>query len=274
MKRSRAISRTVWCCLVFCLASAVPASAQVEISGVTQFSRTVELRPQVQGVVAKINVTEGDAVEQGTALIQLDPGLQQARVAVATVAADSLAPVLRAQAELRKAESQLKRYKVAAARGGVPKWEVDEAQWLVDASRAELASAKEQQAANKARLTLEQLALDQFTMAAPFAGVVVEVTAVEGALADGREPLLVLADQSTIEIVAFVSALDVERIKKQSMLTAELGMPVEADVAVTLRYIDPRIDPASGTARAVFAFDNMAIQSPAGVQAFIRIAGE
>ena len=116
--------------------------------------------------------------------------------------------------------------------------------------------------------------LDQYTLAAPFDGVVVEVTAVEGALADGREPLLVLADQSTIEIVAFVSALDVERIKKQSALTAELGSPVETDVAVTLRYIDPRIDMASGTARAVFVFDNETLRSPAGVQAFIRLAEE
>ena len=155
--RGHAIALTAFCCLLGGWNGVVPAAAQVEISGVTQFSRTVELRTQVQGVVAKINVAEGATVEAGAALIELDPGLQRARVAVAAVAANSQAPVLRAEAELRKAESQLKRYKVAAARGGVPRWEVDEAQWLVDASKAEVASAlgaaSSQQGSSDARTT-------------------------------------------------------------------------------------------------------------------------
>ena len=252
----------------------LPALAQVEFSGVTQFARVVEMRAQVQGTIAEVNASEGADVSAGDLLVMLDPGLQRARVEVARVAAESNAPLLRAKAELKKSESQLKRYKVAAARGGVPRWEVEEAEWAVDVSKAELAAAEEQERANAARLSLEEIALDQFSLKAPFDGSIVEVAARVGALADGREPLIVIADRSAIEIVAFVPAIDVELLRGEGELIAFLGEPVSAELPVKLQFVDPRIDPASGTARAVFEFDNSQLNYPAGVQALIRLDSE
>ena len=53
---------------------------------------------------------------------------------------------------------------------------------------------------------------------------------------------------------------------------ARLGPPVNAETEAVLRFVEPRIDPASGTIRVIFVTDNADIAAPAGVDLFVDLA--
>ena len=255
------------------VAQTIAASAQTVVQGTTRFANIVELHAQQPGRVAEISVIEADAVREGDVLIALENGIQAARVQVAEVAASNTAAVQRGEVLLEQAQSRLKRIQRAASRGGAPKWEVAEARLAVRAAQAELTGAREQVEANQARLRLEREGMEQYLVRAPFDGEVLELNASAGTLADGRTPLLVLADRTEIEVLTFLPANEAFTLNVGSEYRAVLGVPVSQDTMAVLVSIDPRVEPASGTVRAVFRLGESFLQIPAGIEARISLPG-
>ncbi len=243
------------------------------MQGTTRFSNMVELHAHQPGRVAEIKIAEADRVSSGDVLLALENGIQTARVQVAEAAAAGTAAIQRGEVLLEQAQSRLRRIERAAKRGGAPKWEVAEARMAVRAAQAELTGAREQAVANRARLQLERAGLDQYLVRAPFDGEVLEVNASVGTLADGRTPLLVLADRDEVEILTFLPAASALTLKIGTSFRTELGPPVSREVNAVLIAVDPRIEPASGTARAVFRLNNPPMQIPAGIEARITLPG-
>ena len=257
--------------LALAMATAAGAHAEVLLQGVTEFSKEVELSTMATGLISEVKVTEGQIVVAGDALAEVESDLQVARVAIARVAADATAPIDAARADLGLTKSRLARIERAVGRGGAAKWELTEAKSSVVAAQARLVGVTEEQAANEARLALELASLKQFTLVAPFDGRVVELFARTGALANGREPLMVLVGGDVMRIVSFMPADQLSNIAPGDTAPVELGTPVSRSVEARVAAIDPRIEPGSGTVRVIFEFDNREINSPAGVEATIRL---
>lgn len=254
--------------------AAAPAMAQTQLSGVTDYVHLVDLHARVAGVVDRVLVKEGDDVAADQVLIELENSVQQARLAVADAVADAEGLRAKARAEVQLASSRLARIKRAASRGGAPKWEVREAQHALTIARSELTAANEAAKGNAARRSLEKAALDEHAIKSPFAGTVLEVEAERGGLARGEDALIVVADRSAMKVVIFLPldlVADVEAASARGAITAYLAAPVDQDVPLTLQAIDPRIEPSSGTMRAVFHFDNVALGSPSGVEATVTV---
>ncbi len=245
------------------------AYADLAVQGTTRFAKLVELHAQQPGRVARVAVREADQVSQGDVLIELENSMQAARVQVAEAAANARATIQRGEVVLEQTQSRLKRVQRAASRGGAPKWEVAEAKLAVRAAAAELAGAREQAVASQARLQLERAGMEQFLVRAPFNAQVLEVNADAGTLADGRTPLLVLADRNEIEILTFLPANSALSLEPGTSFSATLGAPMSREVSAILQTIDPRIEPASGTVRAVFRLTDTDVQVPSGIEAVI-----
>lgn len=251
-----------------------PSAAQTTLTGVTEYVHIVDLHARVAGVVAEVKVTEGDVVEAGQVLIKLDDSVQQSRLNIANAVADAEGQRAKARADVALAGSRLERIRRAAARGGAPQWEVREAQHALSISRSELKTANETAKGNVARRDLEQTILREHSINAPFAGSILEVDAERGGLARGEEPLVVMADRTRMRLVIFLPVElvgEVEAAAAKGVLAADLGAPVNQETPLTLEAIDPRIEPSSGTMRAVFQFDNTALNSPSGVEATVLL---
>lgn len=254
--------------------AAAPAAAETRLTGVTDYVHLVDLHAQVAGVVDRVLVKEGEDVAADQVLIELEDSVQRARLAVADAVADAEGLRAKARAEVQLASSRLERIKRAATRGGAPKWEVREAQHALTIARSELTAANEAAKGNTARRDLEKAALDEHAIKAPFAGTVLEVAAERGGLARGDEALVVVADRTKMKVVIFLPVdlvADVGAASDRGDLTAYLAAPIDQDVPLTLEAIDPRIEPSSGTMRAVFHFDNAALGSPSGVEATVTV---
>jgi membrane fusion protein (multidrug efflux system) len=107
-----------------------------EFVGKTQSSRRVEIRSRVEGFLEKRLYTEGEIVEAGQPLFQMD----QKPFSAALDAAE--AELAQQQARLATATANYKRVKPLAAKGAVPQKELDDAEGMYRESRAAVESAK------------------------------------------------------------------------------------------------------------------------------------
>ena len=240
-----------------------------DLTGLTEPARVAELRPGVDGVVATVETGLGARVEEGAVLLTIRDSVQRARVELARAAASS-ARVDGAGVALRQAQGLAARVSAAARRGAAPKWEVTEAANRVETAEAELALAADLAAADARRLELESAILRQHRLAAPFSGVVTAIGVEIGEAASRAESLLTLSDLSALEVSTFVPSADLPRLTVGHVYAARLGQPVDRDVKAELIFVEPRIDPASGTAQAIFRIEND-MAAPAGVDVAITL---
>lgn len=132
-------------------------------------SQTAEVRPQVGGIITAVNVREGERVNQGDELFQIDEESLQAEVASAE------ASVASAEAKLPSAQSKVTRYESLIDTGGVSQADLDTA-------KVELAQAEAAVASARASLKKAQISLSQASIKAPISGRLSTVNAEIGSL--------------------------------------------------------------------------------------------
>jgi RND family efflux transporter MFP subunit len=161
--------------------------------------------------VTGIFVAAGQHVSSGDRLVELEQ---------ATVQADARS----AEAALSAAERAHERAQRLADSGIVPRRDVEQA-------AAELARARAQAvAAHRA----EELS----TLRAPFDGVVTRMAAVLGAAADPSQPLVEVADPSSLDIVLSLTAADAARVRVGASVALSTGQGADGQTLGTGAVVD------------------------------------
>ena len=178
----------------------------------------------VAGLVAKTDVTEGQAVRKGAVLFDLDSRFAEVAVARARHAADYARATAARQGDLLKSQNT----SVKA---------VQDAQAQAAAADADLASAE------------TQLAWTHIT--APLAGVVTRINVRPGEAVDLTTPLGEIMDLTRLVISAEIPADDAAKVKLAQAVTVLSDRKAKASIG----YIGPAVDPNTGTVmiRAVLA---------------------
>ncbi|WP_114940365.1 efflux RND transporter periplasmic adaptor subunit [Mucilaginibacter endophyticus] len=125
--------------------------------GIVVSVNTVELRSQVPGFVTGIFFKEGDIVQKGKVLYEIDKRKYQAAYDQAK------ANVLSAEANLVKAQKDIDRYNMLLKSDAIARQTVDQAQATYETSKAQVAVAK-------AALESSRTDLSYATITAPFTG--------------------------------------------------------------------------------------------------------
>ena len=219
----------------------------LELVGRGEAFERVVLKSRVDGQVQKVSFDEGRGVAQGAVLIQLDPADFQARVAQAQ------ANLARDQALLKKARADVARYQALQGQGFVSEEKVAELRAGVEAGEAGVA-------ADQAALELARLQLGYTTVRAPFAGVVGDRRVHPGAAVKTNEtelaevsrvrPLLVTFAVPEKHLPAVRAALAARRLGVSVRLPGQ-GGPGQGGPgkAARIDFMDPAVDPATGTLR-------------------------
>jgi len=119
---------------------------------------TVIVRSQIQGQIASINFTEGQAVHTGDLLSQIDPRPYQAQVDQVTATRD------RDQAQLVNAQANLARYTQLGDKG----WATPQ---LVETQKAQVAQLQSAIKADEALIEAAQIQLSYTRLTSPIDGV-------------------------------------------------------------------------------------------------------
>jgi membrane fusion protein, multidrug efflux system len=120
---------------------------------------TVVVRSQIQGQLVSINFTEGQTVNAGDLLAQIDPRPYQAQIDQVTATRD------RDQAQLTNSEANLNRYSTLGAKG----WATPQ---LVETQTAQVAQLKSAIKADEALIEAAKVQLSYTKLTSPIDGVV------------------------------------------------------------------------------------------------------
>ncbi|WP_410497757.1 efflux RND transporter periplasmic adaptor subunit [Chitinibacter sp. S2-10] len=216
-----------------------------ELPGRTVAYRIAEIRPQVGGILRQRLFTEGNEVQAGQALYQIDDATFRASYDSASAA------LARAQANLVTIKLKAERYQELIAINGVSKQENDDAQAAYLQAQADVASSKAAQQMAKINLNYSRIT-------APISGRIGKSSVSEGALVSAGQPQALTTVQQLDPIYVDISQSTTElmRFKQQfaNSFNAKHGLPVRVVLddgqeyahQGTLQFTDTTVDPATG----------------------------
>jgi len=221
--------------------------------------REALIGPEVRGLLQQILVDEGDRVEAGDPLFQIDPEPYQLALRRAEAMLD------RVRAERRQLESDLARGQALGRQKVLSEQETDRIASGLEASRAQEREANE-------AVSLARLELERTLVRAPFAGAVTRRLADEGttALVQPQTIVLVLQEVDRLEAIATLAEIHFAAIAPGDvalLLVEGLPLPIQTEVAA----VGAAIDPASRTFRVRMDVPNPDNRLKAGLFARVEI---
>ena len=208
--------------------------AVVSASGKIQPQRLVNISADTMGRVTDLKVEEGQRVQKGEFLLQIDPrNLTTAynQTSASLAAARSQMEQLRVsidstKASLKQAQDALVRQQQLYKGGLTPKENLDNAENLVRMRQADVASQERQIETQRLRMTQEQasvenakLNLSKVRIESPITGIITRrnieegETVVIGTMNNAGTVLLTVADMSVIEAEVEVDETDIPNVK-------------------------------------------------------------
>jgi RND family efflux transporter MFP subunit len=235
-------------------------------SGYITPRRRATIAAKITGRVTEVHFDEGTRVQEGQLLARLDDS--DAKRALDSAKADRDA----AQAAIADYEVQLKNALIALRRAeqlqkaGVQTQEaLDNATTAVDSLKAKIALAKQQVAASESRIGVAQQALDNCTIRAPFAGIVVSKDAQVGEMvspnsAGGgftRTGIATVVDMKSNEIEVDVNESYIAKVKEGQQVTATLDAYPEKPIPSKVRTVIPTADRQKATVKVRITILNL-----------------
>ncbi|MCO5124761.1 MAG: efflux RND transporter periplasmic adaptor subunit [Rhizobacter sp.] len=217
-------------------------------SGTVSALNTVEIRPQVASVMARVHITEGQFVKAGELLFTLDSRADEANLAKAQ------AQLERDQAALADAQRQLARSRDLLNQKFVSQSAVDTNLTLVDAQQAAVN-------ADLAALAAARVSLSYSRIVAPSAGRAGAINVFTGSYVQPSGPPLVTITQLDPIAVSFTlpqrDLPDVLAGLKAGNAPVNAELPDgRASLTGRLQFVDNAVDAASGTVKLKAVFDN------------------
>ena len=218
------------------------------------------ISPKTSGRIEKLYVDEGDRVEKGQPLVELE----QERLRI--VVKETEASLKEARAQLKNLEATVKRNQKLFEQGVV------DSQWFDDTStERDLAEARVQ----RAQATLERAEQDlkDSIITAPFDGFIVEKMMNEGEMATTMPPsnIFHLVDTSTVKIECGVNEEKRRSIKVGKEVVIELDAYSGEVFTGTITVVNPKVDPNSRTFKIKIEFPNPGFKLESGMFARVRI---
>lgn len=205
----------------------------------------VTVSSAVQGILATVNVKEGDAVAAGDLLASLID-----RVEVAEV--DRFAKILEQKQFAAQGTQNLFRDRV-----------VSEGEAIEKRIERDIAQLQHQ-------IALEQL--DRRKIRSPITGLVVEKKKETGEAVDINEPVFHIVDISRVFLQVFIDAAEALRLRVGQTVSVSFPGYDLPEHSGRIDFIDPRIDGASGLVRVKVLIENADRRFIAGMRGQVKLA--
>ncbi|HXC25924.1 MAG TPA: efflux RND transporter periplasmic adaptor subunit [Gemmatimonadaceae bacterium] len=230
--------------------------ASVTASGQVRPHTKVDISLDITGRITRLAVKEGDMVQQGQFLLQIDPSSYQAQAERAqAVLASNRAQAAQAHANLLQAQDTYNRTATLKHRNPllVSDEQIEQLVTAVKVDQALWESAQNDIAQGEASLRDAQSVLAKTTVVAPITGQVTRLnveqgeTAIIGTLNKDAATLLTISDMRMLETRVQVDETDVSRIKVGDSAVVQL----DAFPDTTIRGVVTEISNSSSTNAAM-----------------------
>ncbi len=227
-------------------------------SGYVTPRRRATIAAKITGRVTGVFFDEGTRVQENQLLATLDDS--DARRALDSAKADrdsSQAAILDYEVQLKNAEIEYRRTQQLVQEGVSTQQALDSAVMTADSLRAKIALAKQQVVAADARIKEQQQAVDNCTIRAPFAGIVVSKDAQVGEMvspvsAGGgftRTGIATIVDLHSNEFEVDVSEAYIARVFDSQAVNAVLDAYPDWVIPAKVRTVIPTADRQKATVK-------------------------
>jgi len=232
----------------FVAVSRQPIGDQLTLSAKVQAdpARSFRVFPPASGRVLGIQVKAGDRVTKGERLATIE----------SADAGSAQSDLTKAQIEADRAQRAADREKVLLDHGAVAEKDYVDARAAADSAQAELARANQ-------HLTVlgmnAQATTDDIPLRSPGRGIVLTVSAAPGELSkslDNADPLMTIADLSTIWIVGDVFEKDIAKVQPGTRVTITVDAFPGQQWTGRISSVSGALDPATRTLKARVALPN------------------
>jgi RND family efflux transporter MFP subunit len=240
--------------------------ALLNASGYVTPRRRATVAAKITGRVNEIFAEEGMHVRQGQVLATLDDADARARLTSAVADRDATAAALGdLRVNLANAERDRRRGEELLKRRVMSEEEFDRARTAEESLRARINLAEVQVRASEARIRVAQQDLDNCTVRAPFAGIVVSKDAQVGEMvspisAGGgftRTGIATIVDMDSLEIEVDVNESYIARVTAGQPATAVLDAYTDWPIPAKVRTVIPSADRQKATVKVRVAFDRL-----------------
>ncbi len=235
-------------------------------SGYVTPRRRATVAAKITARVVEVLIDEGMEVGEGQVLARLDDSDAQRRLLAARTARDATAATIASlEVNLANAERELKRQQDLERDGVASVQALDLARTTADSLRAQIAAAREQVRASDAQIAVAQQDVDNCTVRAPFAGVVVSKDAQVGEMvspvsAGGgftRTGIATIVDMTSIETEVDVNESYIARVVPGQRVEAVLDAYPDWRIPSKVRTVIPTADRQKATVKVRISFDKL-----------------
>jgi RND family efflux transporter MFP subunit len=235
-------------------------------SGYVTPRRRATIAAKITARVLDVLVDEGMNVAEGQVLARLDDSDAQRRLFAARTARNATAALIaNLDVNLANAERELKRQRELEQSGFAAVQERELAETTVDGLRAQIQAAREQVKAADSEIGVAQQDVDNCTVRAPFAGVVVSKDAQVGEMvspisAGGgftRTGIATIVDMASLEIEVDVNESYIARVKPGQKVDAVLDAYPDWHIPSKVRTVIPTADRQKATIKVRISFDQL-----------------
>jgi RND family efflux transporter MFP subunit len=240
--------------------------ALLNASGYVTPRRRATVAAKITGRVVKMNAEEGMQVQEGQVLAVLDESDARTRLVSAQADRDATwAALADLQVNLVNADRELHRTQELEKAGVSSPQALDLARTTADSYRARIQSTDEQVRAADARIKVAKQDLDNCTVRAPFAGVVVSKDAQVGEMvspvsAGGgftRTGIATIVDMNSNEVEVDVNESYIARVEPGQPVTSVLDAYPDWKIPSHVRTVIPTADRQKATVKVRISFDKL-----------------
>ncbi len=237
--------------------------ALLNASGYVTPRRRATIAAKITGRVTNVFFDEGTRVAEGQLLATLDDLDVKRSLDSAKADRDSAqAAIADYEVQLKNAQIVLRRAEQLQKAGVQTQEALDNATTAADSLKAKIVLAKQQVAASEARIGVAQQAVDNCTIRAPFAGIVVSKDAQVGEMvspnsAGGgftRTGIATIVDMNSNEIEVDVNESYIARVVPGQQVTATLDAYPDWQIPSKVRTVIPTADRQKATVKVRISF--------------------
>lgn len=225
-----------------------PVTRVLAVNGRIAGVQSVDVRPQVAGTLTDVLVAEGDIVQAGAALAQIDPSSQAAVVRQALAGLDA---ALVAEAEAQATFARTNALGTNAARV------------VLESAARSVQTAAQDVARMTALLDQAQIQLAKYSITAPLSGSVLVLTAEPGQIVDLSTVLMTITDLGQLIVETDVDESYATQVKVGQPVALQLSGEAEVR-AGKVSFVSQRVDQATG-GLAVELTPDAALTAPVGL---------
>ena len=235
-------------------------------SGYVTARRRATVSSKVTGKVIEVNVEEGMEVREGQVLARLDDSTLQAALKLYRAQLEAAKrQIPESDVRLAQARVQLQRQERLRKEGLNTPNDIDNAKAEVDSLAARIESAQEQVKVAESQIAMQQTAIDDTVIRAPFSGVAISKDAQVGEMispvsAGGgftRTGICTVVDMRSLEIEVDVNESYINRVRAAQPVTAVLDAYPDYQIPAHVIAVVPTADRQKATVLVRIGFKKL-----------------